>query len=260
VGATLAYALSGRSPFERDTTAATISAVLHAEIPPVRTRGPLGPVLSGLLQRAPEDRLTGPQAAALLATAGGLEQATPEAPVRRSRRWWPAAALVLGIALGAAGGMALAGAGAPDVRTFTYGEGGDVPLFAVRTESCVTGQLAAGRAFPASARVGCSAPHDLEVFRAFDPFGAKRALPYPGRDELGAYAAAACTLVFDSALIAAPDRDRLEVVALVPSRAAFETWSGAGDRFDFADREVICVLRAADGGQLTGSRIANDPG
>jgi hypothetical protein len=79
---------------------------------------------------------------------------------------------------------------------------------------------------------------------------------YPGRDELDAYGAAACGLVFGSALIDAPDRDRLEALALVPTQAAFE----ASVDGRYPDREVICVLHASDGGQLTGSRLAGESG
>src|SRR6478735_8648222 len=66
LGATLWYAVQGRGPFARDTTAATIAAVINAEVPTTRTRGPLGAVIAGLLQRDPRARLSGMQAAALL--------------------------------------------------------------------------------------------------------------------------------------------------------------------------------------------------
>jgi serine/threonine protein kinase len=267
LGATLFHALHGSGPFARETTAATISAVLHADVPPTSTRGPLGAVVSGLLQRALQARLSGPQAAALLSSPGTAttplhdrEPATTPlgttAPPRR--RWgWLAAALVLGLLAGTAGGFALAGAGGSEVTTLTYGDGGDVPVFAIRSQACLPGQLAAGRSFPSST-VSCDGPHDLEVFETFDPFGTQRALPYPGRAALGAYAAAACTLVFDSTLVTGPDKDRLEVAALVPSQTAFE--SRADSSSSFTDRDVICLLRAADGSQLTGTRISEDAG
>ena len=256
LGATLLYALRGESPFERETTADTIAAVLRAEIPPVRTKGPLGTVVAGLLQRPPQDRLTGPQAAALL--AGPAEPVDAAAPARSPRRWWMAvaAALVLGLAAGVAGGAVLTRSPVPDVRTLSYGQGGDLPVFGVRSDSCVTGRLVVGSPIPSSAQVDCSVPHDLEVFRTFDVLGDQRPVPYPGRDELDAYGAAACGLVFTSALIDAPDRDSLEAIALVPTQAAFE--ASVGGRFP--DREVICVLHASDGEQLIGSRIASDSG
>jgi hypothetical protein len=268
-GATLFYAVHGVGPFHRETTAATIAAVLHAEVPATRTRGPLGAVISGLLQRSPQARLAGVQAAALLSSSGAettslsrVPSATSPAGTSARRRWvWPVAALVLGVVLGTAGGIILARTGAfgpsgPDVTTMTYGPGGDVPEFGSTFHACLQGQLAPGRSFPSGSTVSCEGPHDLEVFQTFDPFGPQRALPYPGRAQLADYAAQACTLVFDSAVVTGPDKDRLAVAALVPSKAAFET--PAGTSSSFTNRDVICLLRAADGSQLTGTRMAED--
>nr|WP_308283191.1 serine/threonine-protein kinase [Pseudonocardia nigra] len=267
LGATLFFAVHGRAPFTGDTTAATISAVLHAEVPPIRTRGPLGAVIAGLLQRAPQARLNGMQAAALLASVGapptgpaGEAATTRVAPAAATprRRWaWPALALVLGLAVGLAGGLLLARPRGPEISTLTYGDGGDVPVFDVTGEACLPGALAAGRSFPSGSRVNCDNPHDLEVFATFDPFGTQDELPYPGREPLAEYAAAACMLVFDSARIAGPDKERLEVTALVPSQASFETRGETSA--SFSGRSVICLLRAADGRQMTGSRIAERP-
>jgi hypothetical protein len=272
-GATLFHALHGSGPFARETTAATISAVLHADVPHTRTRGPLGAVIAGLLQRSPQARLTGVQAAALLASGGtettplfgGGPATTPVttagAPPRR--RWvWPLVALALAV-LGLAGGIALAWSGAipplgPAVTTLTYGGGGDIPVFGTAFHACLQGQLAPGRSFPAGSTVSCDGPHDLEIFQTFDPFGTQRALPYPGREHLSAYADRACTLVFDSALVVGADKDRLEVAALVPSQLSFEARADSSSRF--TGRDVVCLLRAADGGQLTGTRISEDSG
>ncbi|MFI7384752.1 serine/threonine-protein kinase [Streptomyces sp. NPDC049813] len=56
LGATLCAALGGRSPFSRDTTLATLHAVLHEEphLPPVAGR--LTPLLSALLAKEPGER------------------------------------------------------------------------------------------------------------------------------------------------------------------------------------------------------------
>src|SRR4051812_6772882 len=124
LGATLYFAVDGRGPFNRDTTAATIAAVLQAEIPPTRARGPLGSVIAGLLQRNPAVRLTGAQAAAILgspATApmragpgpgrghGSTSPLEPAAaPAARRSRWpWLVVALVVGLLAGAGGAYAL---------------------------------------------------------------------------------------------------------------------------------------------------------
>ena len=263
LGATLYFALHGSSPFDRETTAATISAVLHAEIPSTRTRGPLGAVISGLLQRAPHARLTGPPAAAMLASSGDTTAVLPDrepstAPLaavgpRRRRRWWVAGALVVGLVLGWAAGSLEGRVGGPTVTVLSYGEGGDVPVFDVTSQACLPGELAPGRAFPSGSVVSCDGPHDLEVFETFDPFGTQRELPYPAAPELRAYASSACRLVFDSAVVTGPDKARLEVAALVPSQTAFGTRASSDS---FAQRDVICLLRTMDGSQLTGTRVA----
>ncbi|SDO43206.1 Serine/threonine protein kinase [Streptomyces sp. cf386] len=56
LGATLSAALAGRSPFSRDTTLATLHAVLYEEpqLPP--TAGPLRDILAALLEKDPESR------------------------------------------------------------------------------------------------------------------------------------------------------------------------------------------------------------
>ncbi|MFD7297671.1 protein kinase [Streptomyces sp. NPDC059897] len=56
LGATLCAALGGNSPFSRETTLATLHAVLYEEprLPP--EAGRLGPLLAGLLAKEPQDR------------------------------------------------------------------------------------------------------------------------------------------------------------------------------------------------------------
>lgn len=268
LGATLFYAIHGEGPFARETSAATLSAVLHADIPPVRARGPVGTVIGGLLQRSPEARLGGMQAAALLATQnpapmplyGGetvtSQSTTPSPVVRRRRPLWPVLALVVGLVAGVLGTLVVLRPSTPTVPVMTYGQGGDLPVFGITSPSCLPGALAPGRSYTSSTYVSCDDPHDLEVFGVLDAFGTQRALPYPAADDLAGYARSACTLLFDSALVEGQDKARLQVVGLVPSAAAFS----AKVSTSFTTRDVICVLRAADGSQLTGTRIAKDPG
>ncbi len=265
LGATLFYAIYGEGPFARETSAATLSAVLHADVPPVRARGPIGTVIGGLLQRSPEARLGGMQSAALLASQsptpmplyGGEPTASPQpAPAPRGRRWWwPVVALAVGLVLGVLGTL-LVRPSSPTSPVMTYGAGGDLPVFGVTSNYCLPGALAPGRSYPSGTSVTCDDPHDLEVFGVLDPFGTQRDLPYPGLDDLSAYARTACTLLFDSALVEGPDKARLQVVGLVPTAASFTAKTSTS----FTTRDVICVLRAADGSQLTGTRISKDPG
>ena len=85
-------------------------------------------------------------------------------------------------------------------------------------------------------------------------------LTYPGEQPLRAAGASTCRFYFDSPLVVAPDRSRLEVVALVPAEAEFvrDTSTSAGYH-SFAGRNLYCALRAADGSQLAGSQIAQQP-
>ncbi|WP_031477029.1 serine/threonine-protein kinase [Streptomyces bicolor] len=74
LGATLYFALSGNGPFDRDSEASTLTALLFEE-PPVPDRaGALTPVLTGLLAKEPERRMTGEEAAELLAAAAEAEK------------------------------------------------------------------------------------------------------------------------------------------------------------------------------------------
>ena len=69
LGVTLYAAVTGRNPFERDNTAATFHAILMADLPGPACAPPLAAVLSGLLVRDPEQRVTITQARQLLAGA-----------------------------------------------------------------------------------------------------------------------------------------------------------------------------------------------
>ncbi|NMH99072.1 serine/threonine-protein kinase [Pseudonocardia acidicola] len=95
LGATLFYAVAGVGPFERATNAETAHAVGHDDLPPIPCRGPLADVITGLLVRSPQHRLTGEQAGALLdaAVAGAPTEPSAAPPGSWPRRgllsWWP---------------------------------------------------------------------------------------------------------------------------------------------------------------------------
>lgn len=85
LGATLYAALEGVSPFQRSDMTATVAAVLNDPVPPPpQNAGPLAPVLLGLLQPDPQQRLTVADAGAL------LSRALPAAAVALSRPAAPA--------------------------------------------------------------------------------------------------------------------------------------------------------------------------
>lgn len=273
LGVTLFHAVQGTSPFARDSTAATIAAVLHGEIPHTRIRGPLGTVISGLLQRDPNARLNGMQAAALLSAPGyvlpdpetttrnvtGLLTKMP-APRRRKLWVWAAAALlVVGLVGGLFGGFALARAGQPAVTTLAYGEGGQVTSFEVSTPYCLTQKPIPGTSTTSSNTVPCDEDHPAEMFTTFDTFTTTLDIAYPGADRINAYGAAACRLYFDSQYIVGDDKSRLQVVALVPSEQSFGKNSATSGSASFSERMIYCVLQSPDNTPLTASNIRPDP-
>ncbi|WP_067606928.1 serine/threonine-protein kinase [Nocardiopsis listeri] len=66
IGVTLYAAVEGSSPFRRDSITAAIAAVISAPMPPMTRAGWLEPVISGLLERDPDRRITVDQALRLL--------------------------------------------------------------------------------------------------------------------------------------------------------------------------------------------------
>jgi len=66
LGVTLYDAVTGRNPFDRNTTVATFHAILMADLPPAPCGPPLGSVISGLLVRDPVQRMTTERARASL--------------------------------------------------------------------------------------------------------------------------------------------------------------------------------------------------
>ncbi|MCO1654854.1 serine/threonine-protein kinase [Pseudonocardia humida] len=275
LGATLFYAVEGRGPFTRDTTAATISAVLQAEIPPTRARGALGAVIAGLLQRDPTVRLTGPQAAAILGSpatstmpVGGPHGPGPTTPLQQATRgggWrrtllWTAAALVVGLVAGGIGGrLLLPGLGEREITTLSYGAGGDVPEFDVSNGYCYQVAPGPGRAVDSGAMRDCDEVHDSQVFAAYLPYGSDDEVRYPGAEDFREFGAAACRMYFDNVVVG-EDKDQLAVTLLLPSEEAFQddTRSAGASRPSYQSRGVYCVLSAADGRQLTGTRVLDD--
>lgn len=106
VGVTLFHAVSGRGPFDRESTAATVHAVLHANLPVPPCGEPLAAVLTGLLHRDPAQRMTGDRAIAVLrsvptirvhpdATAPAQRPAPPA--TSRTAMWGKASVFVAGV-------------------------------------------------------------------------------------------------------------------------------------------------------------------
>ncbi|MGW1768067.1 serine/threonine-protein kinase [Streptomyces sp. NPDC002073] len=103
LGALLCAAVTGESPFHRDSIGGVLHAVVFDEIRPPARLGPLLPVVRGLLERDPARRLGAAEAARLLAAcvpAGGTAGApTGTAPLTvRSTGADPAAVTGAGVA------------------------------------------------------------------------------------------------------------------------------------------------------------------
>ncbi len=87
LGATLYDAVTGRNPFDRNTTAATFHAILMADLPPAPCGPPLANVITGLLVRDPAQRMTTQQARALL--TGAAVPPPPGPPTMAGQAWPP---------------------------------------------------------------------------------------------------------------------------------------------------------------------------
>ena len=75
LGATLYAAVEGRSPYARESAMATLMALATEPPDPPMLAGPLVPVLTGLLQHEPGDRLTASQVEERLRAIAGREAA-----------------------------------------------------------------------------------------------------------------------------------------------------------------------------------------
>jgi eukaryotic-like serine/threonine-protein kinase len=239
----LAPELRDGGPATPESDLWAFGAVLHLAVfgrPPADDAAPesgggvLGGVLVGLLQRAPRDRPATRQVVSALDAARRL---AATGPGRGRRWWWAAAGAVLGLLVGLGAGFGLA---VPRIEALTYGPDGDVRLGVPPAGACLAAAPAPGLGL---AGVGCAGPHGAEIVATLDPFG-ERDVRFADRDALVRFAAGACAPAFD-AVVEPPRRAGLEVVALVPTQAAF----------DAGDRDVHCVVRAADGRALTGGKV-----
>ncbi|MFF7448530.1 MULTISPECIES: protein kinase [unclassified Streptomyces] len=114
LGVLLCTAVSGASPFRRDSLSGVLHAVLAAEIRPPAQAAPILPVVRGLLERDPERRLDGERAEWMLRAY--LETGRmPDREPRRSRRGVLVAVLLV---------AAMAGAGVSGAALIMHQEGG----------------------------------------------------------------------------------------------------------------------------------------
>ncbi|TMR07019.1 serine/threonine protein kinase [Actinomadura soli] len=84
LGATLYMAVEGRSPYERHSAIATVTAALTEPVPPPRNAGPLARVLEGLLRRDPAQRPSAGEALSMLDEAINAPDSGPPLPTPRA--------------------------------------------------------------------------------------------------------------------------------------------------------------------------------
>jgi hypothetical protein len=275
LAASLFFAVEGHAAFERQSTAATMHAILN-EVPFLtRCQGPLASVIMGLLNVTPQARPSSRQVRGLLGQVVKQDQATgygpdhtavhtpphvtrPE-PARTGKRWpWAAAVAVL-VAGAFAGGWfgGRAGLVEPVVdpaagEAYTYGDAtAQIPEFKPYEGDCGGAELEAGRSYTGS--VDCAGPHDFEVYYVTDPFGSVDGLGYPDVGTMTAMANATCALVFgmDEA-VPADERGTLRHSALVPGKQSWD--ADTPDR----NRKVYCLLSRRDGRQFSQQVMVGD--
>jgi eukaryotic-like serine/threonine-protein kinase len=281
LGATMFYAVEGYGAYDRQTTAASIQAIMNEVAFLTRCRGPLASLIMGLLNSEPAGRPTAPQVRALL---GQATQALPNTGPTAPAVWTPnathltaqpqgrkpltivlaAVLAVVMLAVGWFGHVLLAGdsgSAAADTNmqpTLTYGVGGSVPVFDVSFydgHSCLKQVPKAQDQFRSSDVVDCQkvATHQAEVFEeaTFDFFSrpAKDSSDpdpqYPAGDTLTKLAESVCTVHFGSDTLN-KKKATMSYMALVPSQSG---WNDA----DSPLRKTYCVAWNTDGSASSGS-------
>ncbi|MFF4998938.1 serine/threonine-protein kinase [Streptomyces sp. NPDC000656] len=106
LGVLLCAALTGKSPFHRDSLGGVLHAVVFAEIRPPAQAGPLAPVIRGLLERLPERRMEAAEAERLLSAyvSTGTVPAVADRAPGPDPETAPSPASATGVAPGSAGG------------------------------------------------------------------------------------------------------------------------------------------------------------
>ncbi|NUT91840.1 MAG: protein kinase, partial [Saccharothrix sp.] len=305
LGATLFYATEGRNPFERETTSATLLAVMTERPVPKLSPGPLHDLVVGLLDPDPDRRLRTPQARRLIERAladtpdttarvdpptvrvdpvahgtdpadrGGQPSAPgvspfnpgmppppiPVAPRRRtglilSATLTPLFVIGAAILLYTTVFKHYFTLGVPDLTTttsttttpstaartsspamqpvLTVGPDGDIGVYTLLAfeNDCMNWVPAKG-AGRIDNRIGCYAPHDVEVLHTINSgTDFKKEAPYPSVEVLAQKAAAECTQVFLSDKVIPQDKETsLRFWVVVPTEEAWKLrTTTSGDR------------------------------
>ncbi|MET1071873.1 MAG: serine/threonine-protein kinase, partial [Umezawaea sp.] len=274
LGATLCYAIEGVSPYERSSTASTLNAIMN-EVPRLtRAHGVLAAVITGLLMPDPKARLNGPQARAMLERQAANPtpphgfsptqastmhyQNAPRPKTSQARRIALVAAAVIAAAAVFTGGIyahkwiATPSAGASAVKTLTYGENGEVPVFELYEGYCADGKFAQAAQFDSGSAVNDCNGHDVQVYADSSALGDSAKTGYPGAEALTTYAESFCGMFFDSNRIDYSDKTLLKHGALVPTAKAWKPDKGSGKH------NVFCLVWREDGQKLEKSVIVKE--
>ena len=287
LGAVLFYAVEGYAPFERQTTAATMHAVLN-EVPYLtKVGGALAAAINGLMVGSPQGRLTAAQARGLFQQAGtgfansdlttpvsgfagngtAMYQAPnpgttrPNATGKRGRL--APLLVVVALLLGLVGGYfgrdlfsSTAGPTTPSAQepAVTYGPSGMLTDFDIDDGNCGVGDLSGGRSLTSdSGQTDCDKPHDFEVLNAWDisprpyPNSQDPDAAFPG-DALTTAATARCAMFFQS-LVPGQARSTLHYRAVVPTEQGWTQAQESGKENRY--RVAFCLVLPADGKQLS---------
>ncbi len=285
LGATLFYAVEGYGAYDRQTTAASIQAIMNEVAFLTRCRGPLASLIMGLLNSEPAGRPTAPQLRALLnqathampntgptAQVGWNPQLPPTqpngAPPKRNRTMAIVLVVLVGLVMATAGwfGRDLftstggSGATAAIQPTLTYGDGGNIPVWDIYFsggETCMEEPPADKRQYKSADKVECvGKQHTTEVFDEIrsnlkTPEKAKntKGAAYNG-ETLARFAEEACTMSFNSGLLKS-DKDKMKYMAAIPSE---QSWNDSTQ----PARSIYCLAWTKDNSKVTGSILPKD--
>jgi eukaryotic-like serine/threonine-protein kinase len=276
LGATLFYAVEGYGAYDRQTTAASIQAIMNEVAFLTRCRGPLASLIMGLLNSNPDGRPTAPQVRALLGQATQVAMNTgptaqtwapnPTQPGTTAPKGRRAVAIVMVVVLAAAmltagwfgRGLLTSGGSNDQQAPMTYGEGGNIPvleLYFSAGKSCLNKPPADKLQYESGDIVDCQKEsHGAEVFAEF-----KTGLSTPDKEKntdgagypassLAEYGKAACAMQFSTSDV--KQVTRMTYIALIPSP---QVWADKSS----PPRSIFCVAWPTDGSTMTGTIVAN---
>ncbi|MFS8097887.1 protein kinase [Lentzea alba] len=286
LGATLFYATEGFGAFDRPTTSATILAVMSERPQPRRVSGPLGELITGLLEPDPQRRLGVEQAHRLIERAlatgpqhevvslGAAPPPAPAPPVQvPPRRRRPvgvimSATLVPLFLIGAlvslyitvfkpmftTWGLTGPASTAAMQPVLTLGPEGDIKGDGLRAfhKDCLTWTPRKDAPeIRSQDDVGCYAEHETELLdTVLANTETEKDVPYPGADELTKIGGTACTRTFLSFAVLGEDKEKtLRYWVVIPTAEAWKVKTENGYRR--SSRVIHCFVGKADGSKLT---------